>query len=65
MSRETLNLTIRQHGPFRWVLSINGTPYALGMQAYCVMVARDVRLAFNRYGWAAFPDIPRKELRHD
>lgn len=65
MIQKTLSLTIRPAGRLGWVLSINGTPYAHGMQAYCIRAAQVVRRDFAVHGWAAFPDLARKEPRHD
>ena len=64
MSLQTLSLTIRPACRLGWVLSINGTPYAHGTQAYCIRTADTVRRDFARHGWAAFPDLARKEGRH-
>lgn len=64
MSLQTLSLTIRPAGRLGWVLTVNGTPYAHGSQAYCIRVADQARQAFNAGGWAAFPDLARKEARH-
>lgn len=64
MSLQTLALTIRPAGRLGWVLTVNGTPYAHGMQAYCLRVAQTVRRDFAAHGWAAFPDRARKEARH-
>jgi hypothetical protein len=64
MSIQTLSLTIRPAGRLGWVLTINGTAYAHGTQAYCIRAADTVRRAFSLHGWAAFPDLPRKEARH-
>ena len=64
MSLKTLSLTIRPAGRLGWVLFVNGTPYAHGTQAYCIRAADSVRRAFNLRGWAAFPDLQRKEARH-
>lgn len=64
MSLQTLSLTIRPAGRLGWVLLVNGTPYAHGMQAYCIRTAETVRRDFTRHGWAAFPELQRKEARH-
>jgi len=64
MSQKTLSLTIRPAGRLGWVLTVNGTPYAHGTQAYCIRMAEQARLAFAAGCWAAFPDLPRKEARH-
>ena len=57
MRQKALNLSIRPAGRLGWCLTINGVPYARGMQAYCIRVADTVRRDFNRHGWAAFPEI--------
>lgn len=64
MSLQNLSLSIRPVGRLGWVLTVNGTPYAHGTQAYCILMANQARLAFDAGGWAAFPDLPRKEARH-
>jgi hypothetical protein len=64
MSQKTLSLTIRLAGRLGWVLTVNGTAYAHGTQAYCIRLADQARRAFDVGGWAAFPDLQRKEARH-
>lgn len=60
MSTKTLSLTLRQT-KMGWCLFINGEPYAVGMQAYCIRVADSVRHAYARDGWAAFPELNKRK----
>lgn len=53
MSLQTLSLTIRPAGRLGWVLFVNGTPYAHGLLAFCILTAETVRREFARHGWAA------------
>jgi hypothetical protein len=43
-----------------WCLFVDGEPYAIGMQAYCIRVAAIVRRDFAIHGRAAFPDLAAK-----
>ena len=65
MSTKPLDLRIRPAGRLGWCLTLNGVPYAHGMQAYCIRVADSVRHAFSRDGWAAFPEFEPRGRRHD
>ena len=42
MSARTLNLTLRLTR-LGWCLFVNGEPYAVGSQSYCIGVANELR----------------------